>query len=313
MIIERPQLEERLNRLRQQVESPKAGLFGPSSLMWRYSGDSAVFVAGGRAALMQLAHPYVATAIAQHSSAVQNPLGRFQRTFEQVFRMVFGTLEEAFQAARTVHTVHTRIYGELDEAAPPYPKGHRYAANERQALRWVRATLLHSSVVAYRCFAKGPPLQELDALYRESLKFAALFGLRPEHLSPDWHGFDEYVQRTSRGLTVTQAACEMGQQLLQPPALQPAPLAYWYRVWTTGLLPECLREGFALPFGKRERALFRASKRALPWAHRALPRRLLRTPGYADALRRLNGGQGRDPLAALMERLVTRVALGSEG
>jgi len=42
------------------------------------------WVAGAQALLLQLAHPWVATAITEHSTALSDPIGRFHRTFEIV-------------------------------------------------------------------------------------------------------------------------------------------------------------------------------------------------------------------------------------
>ena len=53
-----------------------------------------------RALLLQLAHPWVAAAIIDHSRTLGDPIGRFHRTFAVVFTMVFGTVDQALSAAR---------------------------------------------------------------------------------------------------------------------------------------------------------------------------------------------------------------------
>ena len=40
----------------------------------------------GRALLLQLAHPYVAAAIAEHSRALADPIGRFHRSYAPTIR-----------------------------------------------------------------------------------------------------------------------------------------------------------------------------------------------------------------------------------
>ena len=45
------------------VADPRAGIFGPQSISWRINRESALFLGAGRAALLQLAHPWVATAL----------------------------------------------------------------------------------------------------------------------------------------------------------------------------------------------------------------------------------------------------------
>src|ERR1043166_278890 len=102
-----------LAELARSVASPREGVLGPRSVAWQLGGDLAVFLGGGRAALLQLAHPMVAYAVDQHSKTRTDVLGRFQRTFRNVFAMVFGDLEDAFTAARRVHAIHARIHGTM--------------------------------------------------------------------------------------------------------------------------------------------------------------------------------------------------------
>jgi uncharacterized protein (DUF2236 family) len=73
--------------------NPRAGIFGPESVSWKVNRESALFLGAGRAALLQLAHPWVATALDQHSNLLNDPLARFHNTFRVVFTMIFGTLD----------------------------------------------------------------------------------------------------------------------------------------------------------------------------------------------------------------------------
>lgn len=60
-------LEAHLRLVRMSAVGAREGIFGPGSLMWRISREAAVFFGAGRALLLQLAHPWVAAAIAQLS------------------------------------------------------------------------------------------------------------------------------------------------------------------------------------------------------------------------------------------------------
>src|SRR5262245_31878617 len=82
--IGREECASRLARLRAEVRDPRAGLFGPGSKVWEVNKEAISFLGGGRAALLQLAHPWVAWAIEHHSSTREDPVGRFQRTFLHV-------------------------------------------------------------------------------------------------------------------------------------------------------------------------------------------------------------------------------------
>jgi uncharacterized protein (DUF2236 family) len=89
------------------------GVFGPASLTWRVDREAAVFLGAGRALLLQLAHPWVAAAIAEHSRTFADPIARFHQTFNTVFTMVFGTRDQALAAARRLNRRHAAVTGIL--------------------------------------------------------------------------------------------------------------------------------------------------------------------------------------------------------
>ena len=115
-VVTADELEAALRTLSAQVRDPREGILGPRSIAWQLGGDLGVFLGGGRAALLQLAHPLVAHAIDHHSKTRGDVVGRFQRTFRHVFAMVFGELDDALAAARRVHAIHARIHGTLPHA-----------------------------------------------------------------------------------------------------------------------------------------------------------------------------------------------------
>ncbi len=131
------------------VTDRNAGIFGPESMSWRINRESALFLGAGRAALLQLAHPWVTAALQQHSSLLNKPIARFHNTFRIVFTMVFGTADQAFAASSNLYALHTRITGALAEDAAGWKRGDRYQANEINALRWVFATLVDSALLAH--------------------------------------------------------------------------------------------------------------------------------------------------------------------
>src|SRR5215469_3802240 len=148
--------ERGLDAVRAAAASPCAGIFGPESMTWRIDRESAIFLGAGRALLLQLAHPWVAAAIGEHSRAIADPVGRFHRTFDSVFTMAFGTVDQALSSARRLHRRHARIRGNLLAAAGPFAAGSRYVANDIEALRWVHATLVETALLAHDLVC--PPL-----------------------------------------------------------------------------------------------------------------------------------------------------------
>src|SRR6266566_4365671 len=125
-----------LDFVRAESAGPVEGIFGPASLTWRIDREAIVFLGAGRALLLQLAHPWVAAAIAEHSRTLSDPIGRFQRTFNTTLTLMFGTTTQAIAAARRLHRRHAGICGALTESSGPYSVGSAYRANDVAALRW---------------------------------------------------------------------------------------------------------------------------------------------------------------------------------
>lgn len=303
--VSRDDLEQLISQLRSEVDRPEVGIYGPDSQAWVISKESILFLGGGRAALLQLAHPYVAHAVDQHSDTRNDPLGRFQRTFFHVFAMVFGDLERAIKAARGVHNIHSKITGEIAEHVGAFEHGHRYEANQVEALLWVHATLIDTAVMMYELCVRPLSYAEKDRYWRETKRFAKLFGI-PEDAMPDgWDDFAEYNQRMweSDVLTVGQPAREMKRFLFAAPTMVSKPLFAWVEVMTAGLMPDKLREQFGFSWTRRDRTIFRSSIALIRATYRFLPGRLRYTPAYVQATRRIAGKQGPDRFGQLLERL----------
>lgn len=248
------------------------GLFGPDSMSWQINREAAVFLGAGRAALLQLAHPWVATALEQHSGLMAHPIGRFHNTFRIVYAMIFGSLDQGLAAARHLYRLHTRIQGELPEGAGAWPAGAHYEANEVAALRWVFATLVESAVLAYELVL--PPLSpgQLAAYYADSVKLAGLFGLTAADLPRDWPAFLAYCRsmEMSASLAVTAGARTMAQSLLRGAGSWTKPPA-WYRALTTEWIAPRLRAQFELDSSTRHALAAERARARLPRVYRSLP------------------------------------------
>jgi uncharacterized protein (DUF2236 family) len=291
-LVSRLELESLLasiaHRPEDQRRDPRAGIFGPSSVTWKINREAALFLGAGRAALLQLAHPWVATALTQHSSLLGDPIARFQNTFRIVFTMIFGSVGQAFAASRHLHTLHTGIRGEMSDTVAAWPRGSHYEANEIAALRWVFATLVASAVLAYECVGHLSDA-EREQYYEESKTTAALFGIPADALPRDWAAFDEYCRAmvASDTLGVSPTARSMGHAILSGAGSWIRP-PRWYRTLTVGWLPVRIRNEFGLPLSLRgERAAARA-RRWLPRLWKMLPPFLRFVGPYREAMARIS-------------------------
>jgi ER-bound oxygenase mpaB/B'/Rubber oxygenase, catalytic domain len=148
------------------------GLFPEDAVIRRIGNESIVLLGGGRALLMQLAHPKVAAGVADHSGFEADPFGRLRRTLEAVNTIVYGTAEEADRVAKILWAVHERV------------TGADYRANDPELLLWVNATLIDT---ALRIHPRRP------AVGRPARRAAA----RPR-LLPRLHARDGRVARGQR-------------------------------------------------------------------------------------------------------------------
>ena len=128
-------------------------IFDPASKIWMVHREMVLLLAGGRALLMQLAHPKVAAGVAAHSRFQEDPLGRLYRTMSRMWSIVFDEEPQAREALRRVAMVHKRVRGNvpLDE---PSHAGAAYDASDQELLLWVHATLIDSAMVAYNLFVE---------------------------------------------------------------------------------------------------------------------------------------------------------------
>ena len=68
----------------------RAGLFPDDSVIRRVNRENVLLLGGGRALLMQLAHPMVAAGVDEHSDFRIRPMYRLRRTIRMVMAIVFG-------------------------------------------------------------------------------------------------------------------------------------------------------------------------------------------------------------------------------
>ena len=207
-----------------------------------------LLLGGGRALLMQLAHPLVAAAVAAHSGFQSDPFARLQRTLETSYVIVFGTVDQARDAAAAVRAVHERVVGE------------GYRAEDPALLLWVHATLVDTALRVHKRFLR--PLRPADAerYYQESAVVAELLGLPRAAQPADLAAFRDYVRTPVGDLEITDTARRLAHDVLHPRIPWPVqPLAELGRQLTAGLLPLPLRLQYGLSWdANRERALLLA-------------------------------------------------------
>jgi uncharacterized protein (DUF2236 family) len=266
------------------------GLFGPGSQVWRVGRERVLLAGGAAALLLQIAHPLVAAGVAEHSDFPRGAFDRLRSTLDATLRITFGDRDQAERTAASVRATHTGVRGTLARATGAFPAGTGYDAGDPELAMWVHATLVMTALSAYDHFARQFPPPERARYYDEAKLFGAMFGADERIMPPTYSAFVDYVQTMVTGGSLEAGAQARGlaRDILSPPVPAPArPARPLNRIITAGLLPEPVREMFALPWGPGDRVAFRtvarASRAALPLA----PSSIRYWPHYRAAIQRL--------------------------
>lgn len=234
----------------------RSGLYADDSITRRVNRENVLLLGGGRALLMQLAHPKVARGVDEHSDFRQSPIRRLRRTVLMTMAIVFGDRETALAAARAVNQTHGRVRGET------------YRALDPELLLWVHATLVDSALVTYETFVHGLTPGERDEFYQESKLAGELLGIPRDRFPGTVDDFDAYLEAMmcpAGPVTVEPRARELARHVLRPPVpLLPGLAMFPLDAVTAGLLPATLREQYGLPWGRAQRRIFRLLTRMVP-------------------------------------------------
>jgi uncharacterized protein (DUF2236 family) len=248
------------------------GYFTPDDAIWRVGRELALMLGGGRALLLQVAHPLVAAGVANHSGYRQDPWKRLEGTMNAVWTVVFGTREEADRAAARVRAMHSQVAGRTAVAMGCYPAGTPYSALDPELLLWVHATLVDSALLVHSKWVRPLSESEQVAYYEDMKTCARLFGTPAEVIPRTLEDFRSYMNERLEGeeITVTETAREIARTVLHPPlplALRPAVQAV--NLVTASLLPPRLRREYGITWDPARAALVAASRE---WVRRvAMP------------------------------------------
>jgi uncharacterized protein (DUF2236 family) len=252
------------------------GLIAPGSVAWRVNREAALLLGGGRALLMQIAHPKVAAGVAEHSDFMADPIGRLKRTLQLSLALTFGTPAEIRRSASRINTTHQRV------------RGDGYSALDPELLLWVHATLIDSALVTYETFIAQLSDAEAEEYYRQTQPVGALLGIPPARFPRTLAAFRSYVAEMLAGpASPDGTGRRLAAAVLKPPirglpGFASAPL----RVITTGLLPEPLRRAYGLSWTALDRTAFGAARVVIRSSVMAAPATLRAVPAARRAERR---------------------------
>lgn len=282
-----------IERVRARAAGQAEGVWGPHSALWNVCREPAVVLCGQRAVLLQLAHPAIAAAGVQASDFRKDFVGRTFRTFKKNFSLVYGDLPTALAVADRVHAQHLVVRGATDPTIA----------------RWVLATMIESTVRGFDVLMDPLPDDVREAFYQDMLLFGALFGVLPQHLPPDWPGFQRWFDDVLAGdtLEVGDTAKELAGFLFEDG------WNVWGldRIFAAGVMPPRWRDAYGLSWSRRTRASFEVTRRTLRRTLRTVPKHLRYLPAWHQAMRRVALANGSRPsrYGGVIARVADRVPL----
>jgi uncharacterized protein (DUF2236 family) len=233
----------------------RPGLFEEDSITRRINRENILLLGGGRALLMQLAHPKVAAGVDEHSDFRSHPIRRLRRTIRMTMAIVFGDRDTALAAARGVNQAHGRV------------QGAGYRALDPDLLLWVYATLADTALVTYEVFVQQLLPREREDFHQEFKLLGELLGIPRDRFPNTVGDFNEYMERmvSSGPVRVDARARELAAQVMKPRVwLLPGPAMVPLNVVTTGLLTPALRKQYGLSWGPRQQRAYRLAVAVVP-------------------------------------------------
>ncbi len=283
---------------REPSSSPTRLPLGAGSVSWRVFREPMVLASGGRALLMQVAHPLVAAAVVEHSTYEADPWRRLARTLGVMGKMVFGPPGQSERQARSLARLHATISGRALD-------GTSYSASEPDLLAWVWATLVDTALVAFESSRGRLNEADRERYYDEQKLIAFACGVPATSCPATMSDFDDFLRQSiAEDLQVTPGAKAIASAVLRPPFREPFGMLATppFYLLTVGLLPESLRQRYELTWSPAHRELLglwllgsRCTSAVVPDPFRDLALTLLRPVTKLALAKRSRLSPGRAP------------------
>jgi uncharacterized protein (DUF2236 family) len=255
---------------RSVTQKPKdAGLFGPTSMVWRVHRDRSFPLAAIRSLMVQALHPLAMAGVAQHSSWQHDPFGRLAATGGYVLTVTYGDTAAVESAAARVRAVHTHVRG-TDPVT-----GLAYRAEDPDLLLWVHAGMVDSIAHIVQRYGRTLDPADADRYVAEMARFAEIIGVPSARVPTNVGALREYLESVDLR-QLTPAASEAIAIVLDPPGLDRDTRELWHDLGqvAVGTLPAWARSMYGFdepPPHAMEREPVRQLIGALDFAFEAFP------------------------------------------
>ena len=216
---------------------------------------------GQRALLIGALQPLNYLGTVMHDHGNRHPFERLAQTgriFETVF---FGSRAEADRGLRHTAAVHTRVRGEIPDAAGPWPAGSTYSATDPALMLWTIACMADSALALHEALVRRLSDEEREGLWRDYVRFGVLFGMPRGAAPATFAGFRAYWHERlgSDELVLTDHARTFAPQIsfdLPLPGHMLPGLAV-LNLLMLGTVPASVRRRYGLGWSPAHELLFR--------------------------------------------------------
>ena len=257
---------------------------GPSSLLWRYAGDTRIAFLGGTIGLLQLMHPAIGAGVLEHSNFFEDPADRVFRSLPRILGAVYDG-PAALDTGRQVRDFHRSIRGTDAD-------GRRYHALDPDTFWWAHATFqFMAEQVVDRFDRHRLTGQEREQLYREGIEWYRRYGVSDRPVPPDRAAFQAEWDRICAEVlemndavrfvldTLDAPLAPLGERADMPRRLRPVAdhpvvrrlLAHPSRIVAVGGLPAAVRERFDIAWSTADQVQLGVIERVVARTWRLLP------------------------------------------
>jgi uncharacterized protein (DUF2236 family) len=247
--------------------------------MAEISREGILLAGGGRAILLQIAHPAVGAGVVNHSNFQSDPLKRLHGTLSYIYAIASGTPADAAAMRRAVNRAHAPV------------RGPGYNAMDPSLQLWVAATLYDSAMIVYERVFGALSAEDADRIYREYSVLGTALQMPEDAWPANRDAFAEYFTAQIAELSVDESVARVQRTLLDRATLPSLlrPLSPVVRAATTALLPSRVRALYGLAWTPEADARFERVAARVGRVYRLVPRGIRSAP-QRYYLRRLRKG-----------------------
>jgi uncharacterized protein (DUF2236 family) len=200
-------------------KTPGPRWFNEDDAIWEVHADTAMFVGGIRALLLQSLHPVAMHGVSEHSGFRGDPWGRLQRTSRYLATTTYGAIPDAERSIAIVRAIHGRVRGTTPDGSP-------YRADDPHLLTWVHIAEVESFLTTHQLFGhRRLDAQRADEYVQQTGLIAAKLGV--PHPPGSVAELAARLASYRPELTFSPAAQDAADLLLKTPPLSgPAKLGY---------------------------------------------------------------------------------------